>query len=534
MTPEQAKRLSLAEQHEWYRRATSRRAVLRGGAVGAGALLAGPALLGSAAAAAATTSSSSATSRQAAPSLLTKADYPNGAVVPAIGRHVAFGADPTTQVSVSWQVPAPVSNPFLRVGPSPSNLSEQIPAEVRTLVTPRTDVTSVDSVPPSAGPTITQYYVHAKVDHLFPGGTYYYSIGHLGLDPADVIDVGTFRTAPAQPRPFTFTAYGDQGVTYDAVANNTLIRAQSPAFHLHAGDCSYAESGGSGLITDPFDPRVWDSFFNEIQQTAGQLPWQIAVGNHEMEAWYSPDGYGGQYKRWEFPGESAANRTPTTYYSFVYGNVGVISLDANDVSYELPANLGYTDGAQTAWLQSTLASLRENPAVDFIVVYFHHCTYCTCTAHGSEGGVRQYWAPLFDQYQVDLVINGHNHIYERTDPIINGSPTGETPIGSTIYPAKQGTTYVVAGAGGESLYEFPVPDSYEGHIHNVPSISTYVNEANGTTVNQTVTWSRVRYTGYCLLVVESQPATTRGGSSTLNVRGLNENGTELDQFTLVR
>src|ERR1035437_556083 len=43
MTPEQARRLTLAEQHEWYRRLTSRRTLLRGGVAGAGALVAGPA-----------------------------------------------------------------------------------------------------------------------------------------------------------------------------------------------------------------------------------------------------------------------------------------------------------------------------------------------------------------------------------------------------------------------------------------------------------------------------------------------------------
>ena len=45
MTPEQAKKLTLAEQHDWFRRATSRRSLLRGGIVGAGAMIAGPALL---------------------------------------------------------------------------------------------------------------------------------------------------------------------------------------------------------------------------------------------------------------------------------------------------------------------------------------------------------------------------------------------------------------------------------------------------------------------------------------------------------
>jgi hypothetical protein len=375
--------------------------------------------------------------------------------------------------------------------------------------------------------------VHAKADRLLPGQTYYYSVGNQDSDPADAVAVGSFTTAPDRAEPFTFTAFGDQGVTYDAVGTSTLIRAQNPAFHLHAGDCSYAESGGDGLITDPFDPRIWDSFFTEIEPAAGQLPWQVAVGNHEMEPWYSPDGYGGQYSRWEFPGEKSSS-TPPTYYSFVYGNVGIISLDANDVSYEIPANFGYSGGAQTAWLGATLKALRANPDVDFIVAYFHHCAYCTCTAHGSEGGVRQYWTPLFDQYQVDLVINGHNHIYERTDPIIGGSPTGETPIGSTIHPAKQGTTYIAAGGGGESLYQFSVPDSYEGHVDNVSSITAYVNESGGTTVNQTVTWSRVRYTGYCLVVVDSQPATRAGGTSKLLVRGLDEGGTELDRIALVR
>ena len=52
--------------------------------------------------------------------------------------------------------------------------------------------------------------------------------------------------------------------------------------------------------------------------------------------------------------------------------------------------------------------------------------------HASDGGIDKYWTPLFDQYQVDLVINGHNHIYERTDPIRAGAPTGQAPIGATI------------------------------------------------------------------------------------------------------
>jgi 3',5'-cyclic AMP phosphodiesterase CpdA len=256
----------------------------------------------------------------------------------------------------------------------------------------------------------------------------------------------------------------------------------------------------------------------------------VSLGNHEMEPWYSPNGYGADINRFDFPGNGPA-LCPGTY-TFTYGNVGFISLDPNDVSYEIPANLGYSGGSQTTWLGQTLSSLRANKSIDFIVVFFHHCAYCTCATHGSEGGVRQYWTPLFDQYSVDLVINGHNHIYERTDPIKAGAPTTTAPIGSTVTPATAGTTYVAAGGAGKSLYAFTAADSYEGAVNNVASVSSYINEAGSTEVKETVAWSRVRYTGYGLLVVDVAPPAF--GKATMLVRAINENGTEIDNFTLSR
>ena len=400
MTPEEAKRLSVAEQHEWFRAATSRRSLLRGGVIGAGAAIAGPAILSGTASAA-----TASPAKSASPLLLAKAHLPSGGSVAPFGKHLAFGADPTTSMAIAWQVPALVSNPFIRIGHSPHDLSEQIPAEIRSLTTQPGAIQSVDSVPPSAsGDSIEQFYVHARISGLRPGKTYYYSVGHSGWDfSGDVASLGSFTTAPDEnKKPFTFTAFGDEGVTYDAVGNTNLIRAQAPAF------------------------------------------------------------------------------------------------------------------------------------LDFIVAYFHHCAYSTCSVHGSEGGAEQFFAPVFDQYQVDLVINGHNHIYERTDPIRGGNAATTAPIGSTVHPATDGTTYICAGGGGVSLYDFPVADSYEGHVDNLASVPTFINVAGGNTTNVNVTWSRVRYTGYCLLVMTSNPRQSRHGTSSLQLRGLAENGSELDSITIVR
>jgi hypothetical protein len=538
MTREVARDLSIAEQHEWFRTQRSRRALLKGGLAGAGALLVGPAVLDGVSGAS-TVTTSGVGSTAPFPTIVTSSNAVNASGVVPFGRHVAFGADPTTELNVGWQVANPVANPFIRIGTSPTDLGQRIPAAIKNVSTPWADITDfLDSVPPAlsaAQAPEEQYYVHAALSGLSPGTTYYYAVGHQGFDPAPggpfLASVASFTTAPSRPGPFTFTAFGDQGSTYDALGSANLILAQQPAFHLHAGDISYAENGGDGLLTDPYDPRAWDSFFAQIASTASQVPWMFSLGNHEMEPWYSPDGYGADIERIDFPG-NGPSQSPGTYY-FTYGNVALVSLDPNDVSYEIPANLGYTDGAQTTWLGQTLATLRGSQSIDFIVVFFHHCAYCTCTTHGSEGGVRQYWTPLFDQYEVDLVINGHNHIYERTDPIRAGSPTGTAPIGATITPATQGTTYVAVGGAGKSLYSFSAPDSYEGNVDNVSSISSYVNESGGTTQNETVTWSQVRYTGYELLVVDVTPPSF-GGVTTMLVRAVNEAGTEIDRFTLRR
>lgn len=66
-----------------------------------------------------------------------------------------------------------------------------------------------------------------------------------------------------------------------------------------------------------------------------------------------------------------------------------------------------------------------------------------------------------------------------------------------------------------------------------PATASYVNQASGE-VKETVAYSEVRYTGNDLLVVDSTPAGYRRGTSKLLVRGLNEDGQELDNFTLAR
>ncbi|WP_406330231.1 purple acid phosphatase family protein [Streptomyces sp. NBC_00203] len=511
-----AERMSMAEQHEYLRAKFSRRNMIRGGAVTLGAVAGGTFVPGAVAQAAVPTQATASSTETV-----------DGALVAPFGRHLAFGNDPRTEVTVSWQVPTAVKKPYIRIGAHPWDLSRKIEAEVRALYTPAGVGVSADH---------TQYYLHAKLTHLRPGKTYYYGVGHAGFDPAAphlLGTLGTFTTAPAHAEPFTFTAFGDEGVGYHGLANDALLLGQNPAFHLHAGDIAYADPSGAGKKEDTgFDSRIWDQFLAQTETVAKSVPWMPAYGNHDMEAWYSPNGYGGEEARWTLPDNGPDKANLPGVYSFVYGNTAVISLDANDISFEIPANLGISGGTQTTWLEGQLKKFRASKDVDFIVIFFHHCAYCTSTAHASEGGVRQEWVPLFEKYTVDLVINGHNHQYERTDVIKGDAVVKKLPIGGTAYPETEGVVYVTAGAAGRSLYAFTAPQSYEGNENEVESVASFINQKDGKQ-SETVTWSRVRYLNYSFLRVDVAPA-VKGRMATLTVRGIAETGAEVDRFTVAR
>ncbi|MYS20934.1 Calcineurin-like phosphoesterase [Streptomyces sp. DvalAA-14] len=516
-----AEKMSMAEQHEYLRSKVTRRRMVLGGIATAGTVAASGLFSGVAQA------------QTPSPSLLTRpatGHHVDGALVAPFGRHLQFGADPKSQFTISWQVPLAVRKPFVRIGLQPWSLSHKIEAEVRDLHTPQ--------LLNSKLPPVDQYYLHAQIGGLRPGTTYYYGVGHDGFDPADAAafaTIGSFTTAPAHNERFTFTAFGDQGVSYHALANDSLILAQNPAFHLHAGDICYADPDGSGLASDAadYDARTWDQFLAQTESVAARVPWMVTTGNHDMEAWYSPNGYGGQEARWTLPATGHAPESQPGAYSFVYGNTAVIALDANDVSYEIPANYGITGGKQTAWLDRTLAGYRKQRGIDFLVVFFHHCAYSTTTSHASDGGVQAEWVPIFEKHQVDLVINGHNHVYERTDAIRKGAVSHAVPIGETTRPATDGTVYITAGGAGRSLYAFPAPDTFEGSENRVDTITTWHSAKGGGQVADTVHWSRVRYTGYSFISVDVEPARS-GRESTLTVSAIAETGQRVDHFTVAR
>ncbi len=133
---------------------------------------------------------------------------------------------------------------------------------------------------------------------------------------------------------------------------------------------------------------------------------------------------------------------PARWYSRTVGPVQFVVLDSNEVQ----------DPEQLAFLRRAL----DEPLADGVrhrVLVFHQPAH-SCSKHGSSRKVLARWVPLLADGEVDLVLNGHDHNYQRfTDG---------------------GITYVVTGGGGANLYALgpcpegtPRPQAAEAEHHYV-------------------------------------------------------------------
>lgn len=413
--------------------------------------------------------------------------------VPPLAPHLQFGADPRTQMTVSWSTAVAVADAGLRYRPVGGAWSEQIPADDRV-------------VRALGSPATASEYHHVALSGLAPGASYEYALSDAALDAPS----GSFTTAPGTNAPFAFTAFGDQGA--DGTTNGTrpsamtaAIGAEDAAFHLHAGDLCYANRAGMGhddRIPDEWntrvvDPATWDTWLRDMSRVAAHRPWMPTVGNHEMEPGYGLRGYESMVTRFALPGNGASppDGDPMVTYAFDYQNVRVISLDANDANYEIPANHRYMAAQQDEWLAAQLASARApGSGIDWIVVGYHQCSYCTNLLHGSDQGMRDRWDALFAAFQVDLVVNGHNHSYERAHPVLAArvGPLVELRP-QLVDPRRDGTTFITAGCGGSPRAE--------ASAHPL----SYVTVEGGARVPEPALWSVTRYLDLSYIRVEVDP-----------------------------
>lgn len=359
--------------------------------------------------------------------------------------HLGFGGDPSTSMAIVWRTDEATTATVARFGVGTALDREATGVTYRYAA-------GLDGV----GELVRVHEVH--LCGLQPDTEYSYQVG--GGDSFS--QTFTFRTAPdvtATPDAEVVLAYvGDSRGGYDVwqrVAAELAERA--PDLVVFTGD----------IVTIGPNQTEWDSFFEAAAPLLATTPMVAAHGNHEINAVH-------YYSQLAMPGDESN-------FSFDFGPVHQVVLNSD------PVNVGDLEGVIADYLAADLTAATS----PWKIVTMHRSLYSSSTSHGTDTSLQEAWGPLIDAGDVDLVISGHDHIFERTKPLNAGVVQAS---------AADGTTYIVSGGAGADLY---------GIVDPLPEFS----ELATSTYNATVL--RVR-------------------ASMLDSESFRDDGSPIDQFSLAK
>jgi predicted phosphodiesterase len=229
------------------------------------------------------------------------------------------------------------------------------------------------------------------------------------------------------PSEFNFAAAGDWGCTDDTINTVDNMVDKKPELVLGLGDYSYESTS--------------DCWFQRIDTIDEKM--KIAIGNHDRDDEKLP----------AFMNHFGLREQ---YYSFDLQNIHFLAL-STEVSFNV-------NSAQYKFVKDDLSKAASNPNIDWIIAYYHRPMYTLPSTHPAITFLRSIYHPLFEQYGVDLVLQGHNHNYQRTYPIkfnsVNPGHPIETSTNTTNYTDPDGQIFVTVGTGGDSLYPFRGKEDY--------------------------------------------------------------------------
>ena len=338
--------------------------------------------------------------------------------------------------------------------------------------------------------------------NLTPATTYYYSVGNTTIQLTTPSDSFRFKTnpIPGDAVPTRVWAIGDFGkgnTEQVAVKNSYLTYSDSipTDVWIWLGDNVYNDGTDAEYQQKLFQLNGFSDVFN-------WLPFWPSPGNHDYNTvWEESAFFGIPYSNIAFedhkgpyfdmvhvPTQAEAGGYPSQYelfYSFDYGDVHFLSL--NSEVYDFTQTFSGINQMKQ-WIEQ---DLMQNTRT-FTVAYFHQPPYSK-GSHDSDDpqelvmkAMRERVVPLLEDYDIDLVVCGHSHVFERSkmihghygnsfsfDPstMLKDSTNGNYSQGNAyrkdgLSTTPDGTVYVVCGNSGSKedapSLNYPIMEFVDG------------------------------------------------------------------------
>ena len=165
------------------------------------------------------------------------------------------------------------------------------------------------------------------------------------------------------------------------------------------------------------------------------LPIASTIGNHDMAG----SDYNAHFNNPNSKDSLGATNAGSDYY-FSYGNVLFISLNSNN-----------RNQAEHRELMEKAIASNEN--AKWKIVIFHSDIYGSGQPHADTDAAtnRVIFAPLMDEFDIDVCLTGHDHTYSRSYQVFDGNVI-DYDISSGSVTDPEGTLYITTGSGSGSKY----------------------------------------------------------------------------------
>ena len=334
----------------------------------------------------------------------------SGAVV------LSWTNDPATFITAVWRGDV-ARTEYMQIAPE-TEYNEKGFADAVTVEAACKDI-SLDN-------TGTWHY-EATITGLVPDTVYCYRVGCEG----DWSEVKSFRTDDPESKNITFAFMGDVQTAGAMEEDYALWGKLCGAMYERNPELSFAILGGD-LVNSGISTEMFDCLLKNASPVFSQVPLFSTIGNHESNfIGGKPELY---LDYFAFP-KSGPEGFEEEFYSFDSGNVHILSL--NDWIFSGEQNLKDADFERVAdWIRNDLATSQA----DWQVVVLHVPVY---EVHSDTRAamVREAWAGIFEEYGVDLVFEGHQHVYSRSYPMYQERVDYEN-----------GVTYIM-GVSGSKFYD---------------------------------------------------------------------------------
>lgn len=314
---------------------------------------------------------------------------------------------PASTQAVTWRTSTEVA-----VGKGQLMLADPSPDIVGELQEVQAETTQLES------DKSTAHYHSLTFTNLQPNTQYAYRVGGDELWS----EWFHFTTAGKGKASYSFLYFGDAQNDLKSRWSRTIRGAYSKMpdadFLLHAGD----------LVNRANSDHEWGEWFYAGGWIYGMMPSIATPGNHE----YARGADGGRVlsNHWKptftLPANGPDDFKETVYF-FDYHNTRFISLDSQKFLESESSRK-----TQLEWLKEVLTSSK----MKWTILTMHHPVYSSAAGRDNEE-MKELLAPLFEEYQVDLVLQGHDHAYGRG---------GNLPIGKKKI-VMDGPVYVVSVSG---------------------------------------------------------------------------------------